>query len=659
MLRLSKVFFLLLIIFAISPKTQSQTAETDSLKRLINLNVSDTATIKNCLALARLCVYTKPDSAKYFAEKALTIAQKNDFLVDMAASYTLIGLSNSLNTDYYDGLSSLAKALKISEQLLEDEPNNKIHKRNKSKIYIWLGHIYYFQGKHDLALNNFFSAMKLLNNIDDEHGVGTCLSNISVVYETLDDYQKAIKYNHKSLEIAKKNNDRELLSLISNNLCVDYIRLPNYDSAYFYITKCIEINKHDNNEFDLQTNYVNLARIYSKKQIYDSALLYFNMSMEISKQLNSIVGIIDVNHLMGEVYLNKKDYIKAENHFKKSLKLAQEAGITNSVKNAHNLLSDVYKAKGDYKKAYEYYVVGSQIGDSIFNEESDARIADMEIKYQSEKKEEEIKLLQETAKLNEATSKTNRIIFSAVIVILVLVIILVIMSYRSYKHKQLAEQIKTKQNAERKMLDAVIETEYKERKRFAEDLHDSLGVLLSTLRLYVNEIDNNTTSDERKELIEQSNGLLDDAIANARNISNNIMPAALKNNGLEIAIRSFCDKINSSGNIKIEVQSINFKKHHKNTLEVSLYRILTEMVNNTLKHAEATEVNISLTEKANKLFVTYTDNGKGFDYEAMLNSEEKGMGLDNTISRINSIGGICTIKSSVGKGYFANIKLDV
>jgi signal transduction histidine kinase len=121
----------------------------------------------------------------------------------------------------------------------------------------------------------------------------------------------------------------------------------------------------------------------------------------------------------------------------------------------------------------------------------------------------------------------------------------------------------------------------------------------------------------------------------------------------------FCDKINASGAISIKVQALNLQKHYKNILEITTYRILTEMVNNTLKHAGATEISISLVQKSSKLFVHYTDNGIGFDYERMLQSPDKGMGLDNTISRINSVGGSCRIQSSKGNGFSADIELNV
>jgi signal transduction histidine kinase len=184
-------------------------------------------------------------------------------------------------------------------------------------------------------------------------------------------------------------------------------------------------------------------------------------------------------------------------------------------------------------------------------------------------------------------------------------------------------------------------------------------VLLSTARIYINEVEDCESDSERKELIGQSKSMVDEAITNARNISNNIMPAALKRNGLVDTLKSFSEKINISGNISIKVKSENTKKHYKSTTEITLYRILTEMINNTLKHANASLISISLIQENNYLHITYSDDGIGFDYDKMIRSSQKGSGLDNTISRVNSVGGTCTISSKTGKGFNASIKVAI
>jgi two-component system, NarL family, sensor kinase len=618
-------------------------------------NISDTSKINHLIKIAETYNYTEPDSARYFANEALIIAQKNNLLNNVVKLYSIIGFSYIVESEYSEATTFLTKALNISKQLIEDEPDNNIYKRSISEVYLCFGQIHFYNSQYDQAINDFIKAVKLLEEIGDEHGAGSALSNISVVYEALNDFSTAIEYNRKALSIAKKNNDNELLVHISNNICVDFIRVSEYDSAYYYISTSIQFNEAKENEADLQMNYLNLARIFKEISIYDSAIFYLNKSEKISTELNYIVGLIDVNYMLGAVYLNKKDYSNAEKHLKKSIKLAKGAGISNSVMNANGKLSNLYKEIGNYKMAYEYFVAQSHISDSIFDLESKEHIANLETKYQSEKKEEEIKYLLEKTELQRVKSNTNLYIFISVIIILILVIVLIIISYRSFKLKQLAEKQKIQQKTEREILDAVIETENKERKRFAEDLHDGLGVLLSTLRLYINEIGDSTTKSDRKNIIVQSTTLIDDAITNARNISNNIMPASIKDSGLEVAIKSAADKINSSGNIVVDVKSLNFKKHYKISIAITLYRILTEMLNNTLKHGNASQIKIVLTEKSNKLLVTYTDDGNGFDYESEIRSSSKGIGLDNMISRVNSIGGKCSIQSSPGKGFSAAI----
>ncbi len=653
-----KVITLLLIVFTATLKTQSQTAEIDSIKTILYSNIDDTTFVQKAIELSWLLMYIETDSAQFFADLAIEKSLLGNNKLNIVNAYNVNGVCYIVKAEYYKALSNLEKAESIGLKLVEEQPAKRLNKRRLGAVYSNMGNVYNYQGSYDLAIKNYLIGLNMFEKIEFENGIAICSSNIAICFNDLLKHDKALEYNHKALEIAERTGDIFSLSQSLNNIGTVFYNIGVYDSAFIYFRRCVKISEETQSEYDLIDNYANMASTFHKTHEYDSALIYFSKALKLSILNNSQDGLVNIHYMIAQMYNDMENSDSAIAHYNISMELAQKTGTNRFVMHSHERLSDVYSKQGNYKLAYENLMQGSLMRDSIFNKESDTRIADMEAKYKTEKKEEKIKLLQETAKLNQATAKTNKIVFSAIIVILVLIIVMVILAYRSYKHKQLAERRKIQQNAERKILDAVIETEYKERKRFAEDLHDGLGVLLSTTRLYINEIED-SNKEERKSLIKQSNSMLDDAIANARNISNNIMPAALKNNGLEIAIRSFSDKINASGTIKIDVQTVNFKKHYKSTIEITLYRILTEMINNTLKHAEASEVNISLTENNNKLLVTYNDDGKGFEYEAVIKSSEKGMGLDNTISRINSIGGSCSINSKTGKGFSANIEVSI
>ncbi len=653
-----KTLSLILLGLLLHSRGFSQNNETDSLKTLLNTDLRDTAFVNTALDLAWIYMYSESDSAVKYANLALETALKAGEQLKTASAYNTLGVCYIVKAEYYEALAYLSKALEAGNRLLEQDPANTAYKRRLLAIYTNTGNIYYYKGEYEKSVTNYLQALRLAGEIGFENGVAINLSNLAASYKDLLNYEKALEYNYKALAIALRTKDDFSLSQSYNNLGSVYFSMDAFDSAYLYFLKSKSINEKNGDEYELINNYVNLADVFRETGNYDSSLYYYKHSIAICQKVNSIDGLINCNYMIGQLYQKQGAVDQSIKHYKESLHLATESGTSRFVMLASEELAKMYRQKGDYKKALAYFVAAAAVRDSIFNAESDARIADMEVKYQTQKKEEEIIRLKEQKLLQEANARTDKIILLAVIIILILVIILIVVAFRLSRQKLSSEKQRLKQEAELKVLDAVIETEYKERKRFAEDLHDGLGVLLSTLRLYINEITESSPS-ERKKLIEQSNGLLDEAIANARNISNNMMPAALKTDGLEAAVRSFCDKINSSGNITIDVQSANFKKHHNHLIEITLYRVIKELTNNTLKHAGANRIDISLTEKGNKLFVVYKDDGKGFDYEQMKESPQKGMGLDNLRNRINSIGGKCIIKSKSGEGFFAGIEVNI
>jgi signal transduction histidine kinase len=650
-----KIIALLCIV--INSHVFAQNEEIDSLATLLKSDVDDSVFVKANVRLAIIHLYSNTDTSEYFANKALNTAQKINSAINILKAYKIIGSCHVLKGDNDKALSYMGKSLGVGKEVLKNEPKNREVKIIVSGIYGTLGLIHYNMGSYDLAIKNHLESLELSEEIGFDKGISICLSNIGIVYMEMLDNEKALEYHYRALKIAKKMGELQEITQSLNNLGAVYLNMPIYDSAYYYISKCVQINLKEN-ETELIVNYENLAHIFDMTGQPDSALYYNGLAINISEKLDNMEGMVDCNHRMAEIYYNMGDYGRAEKFSKKCLDLSSKSEMQYMQLNANEQLSKIYKAKGDYKNAYAFFVESSKLKDSVFSTERDERIADMETKYQSEKKEEEIKLLHEKAKLQKEMARNNKLIFISITVTLVLILVLSIISYRSSKHKQLAEKRRLQQKAEKNVLDAIIETEYKERKRFAEDLHDGLGVMLSTLRLYINELtDKGRTDKEQQQLLEQSNIMLDDAIANARNISNNIMPGALKNNGLEIALKSYCDKINASGKIKIILKSDKLEKHYKETIEITLFRVLAEMINNTLKHSGAKQININITGTSGKISVFYTDNGNGFDYGSIQKLPKKGMGLNNIKSRINSIGGKCTIESSKGKGFQSRIEV--
>lgn len=222
-----------------------------------------------------------------------------------------------------------------------------------------------------------------------------------------------------------------------------------------------------------------------------------------------------------------------------------------------------------------------------------------------------------------------------------------------------ARDIKERQELRKKILKTIIETEEKERRRFAKDLHDGLGPLLSTIKLYVNELESEDVEEEEKaDYIKYTNELIDEAVSSTRNISNNITPNVISNYGLIKSLESFASKINKTQQININFKPLNIEGGFDDTIELILYRIITELINNTIKHASASKVDIILEKLGRRLILTYRDDGIGFRLEEVLQREKGGMGLKNIISRIDSINGSYQFNIEPKKGTEIKISLD-
>lgn len=226
----------------------------------------------------------------------------------------------------------------------------------------------------------------------------------------------------------------------------------------------------------------------------------------------------------------------------------------------------------------------------------------------------------------------------------------------------MARDITERKQIERKVLNAIIETEEKEKERFAKDIHDGLGTLLSSINIYVNMLKSTDMEEaERENILNYTKGLIDEAIQNAKEIANNLRPDVISRFGLITAIKTHCEMINKSGLVAINLNYGNDFSKLDEDLEVTLYRVIKELLNNTLRHASADEVEINLQYENKLLTLDYYDNGIGFDVErAIKKKTHKGMGLSNIMSRIKAVDGTCKIFSDRGKGttVIAKIKTD-
>ncbi|MCK5169664.1 MAG: sensor histidine kinase [Bacteroidales bacterium] len=216
----------------------------------------------------------------------------------------------------------------------------------------------------------------------------------------------------------------------------------------------------------------------------------------------------------------------------------------------------------------------------------------------------------------------------------------------------------TRKIAEKKVLNAVLRTEEKERKRFANDLHDGLGPLLSTVKISLSALVKSENDNSKLEIIKNAEKVIEEAIKSIKEISTNISPHVLNNFGLASAIKNFTAKIKESKIINIDFQSNMFGLRLENNVEIVVFRSICELVNNTVKHANASLININLNIKNDIIDILYDDDGAGCNIEDILEEQTDGMGLQNMLSRISSINGYLEMDSEKGKGFHAYISIN-
>jgi signal transduction histidine kinase len=210
---------------------------------------------------------------------------------------------------------------------------------------------------------------------------------------------------------------------------------------------------------------------------------------------------------------------------------------------------------------------------------------------------------------------------------------------------------------ERRVINAIINTEENEKKRFAKDLHDGLGPLLSTVKMSLSALVDKIKDPHGQEILKNTNHVVNEAISTIKEVSNNLSPHVLSNFGLSSAINAFTNKINQTKVLEIDFKSNMENQRLENDKEVVIYRAVCELINNSILHSGAARIEIELNKHEKFITLQFYDNGRGFDTSLLGREDNKGMGISNIETRVKSIEGVFILESTPGKGTSALIKV--
>jgi signal transduction histidine kinase len=374
----------------------------------------------------------------------------------------------------------------------------------------------------------------------------------------------------------------------------------------------------------------------------DSAMKYVLQALEYTRVFPcNLYDIAQYKIYAGNLYIKKGLYSRAAAILHEGLQLSVSIDHKENIRDAFFYLQQLYATNKKYDSAYYYNILYTGLKDSIANEITTREIEQIETTYALEKKDNQIKLLEQEKKLQEARIKRQLLWRNLLIVITVLIMILIIfLLNRNYlrRKNRMQQEINARQN---EIFNISATVQDHERKRIAKDLHDGMGTLLSAAKLKLSALN------DQPQPVKDTIVLLDDAISELRNISHNLMPATLSKLGLVAALQNLFEKIRNLADLQLNLVVHGFMDRIPEEKEMILYRIVLELVNNVVKHANATELTVQLIKYPDEIMLTVEDNGTGFNQDAVHRS---GTGLNNIRSRIAYLDGNVRIDTNEHSG---------
>lgn len=403
------------------------------------------------------------------------------------------------------------------------------------------------------------------------------------------------------------------------------------------------------------------AHYFELNNQQDKAIQYHNKAIATCKDKNYLRHIAFRSSIrLMLIHLNNNDLKKAELQLSIA---AQYKNLADTLRAQYYLTayqSELANAKKEFENAFNLQKKLRQYRIQMDYRENTLKIAQANVKYQTEKKERQI--LEEQLQKKKLTISLG----GGIAVISILSLFLYLNGKRKQaiaeKEKQIQAQKTEKilKDKELESINAMLIGQEKERKRLAAELHDNLGSTLVTVRMHINHLEQHIDKVKNpKEYISNTYSLIDDAYQKVRHISHEKNIGVLPNEGLLPALDNLTKNISKTGKIALTLEEFGLNKRLNGEMEITLFRIIQELVTNMVKHSQATEGNINLTQFDNELSIIIEDNGIGFDVTKYYNSKKAGMGLGSIEKRIEHLNGTMEIDSTISKGTSILIDLPI
>jgi len=646
--RFLALYTLLLLLFSKTIVAQQHDRIADSLKIVLAKSKEDTNKVNLLIELGNTVSYYDLVAAEKYMTDGIALSKKLKYEEGVGRCSYILGFVYMDLSNYPAAWQQLQEAEAVAVKLgLTD----LLAKVNNAK-----GGWYYMQSDMFNASYHYSKATTLFQQLKDTVREITVFQNLISTLNETKSYQRSIKLNLQLIEKLKGTPDITQLSHAYNHLMIAYVGNKEINKAEQLIPLLRSCINQSIDAAGIADAYYVIGDVYLQSNRYDSAITYFNKAKEIAFKENYQPAYFTVG--LGTAYLQKKDLTNAGKYLNEALALAKKSNTRDVYLKAYLPLSEYYFQLNNPVKAYEYLKEYNNLYDSVLTDQTRQYASYLESMNETQKKEKEITALTLSNTEKEITVvKRNRLLIIGGISSLSLLLLLGLL-YRNIQQKQLITnnhnifqeaQIKFLERQQQVIsLQSMVNGQETERSRIAKDLHDGLGGLFSTIKMYFSTLQHDEPHLKTSLLFSKSYELIDTASEEVRRIAHNMMPEVLMKLGLIPSIQDMCNNITAGKLLKVKLQSYGMERRLGASTEIMLYRIVQELLNNIIKHAQASEVIVQFNKAPERLTVTIEDNGRGFDL--LENEGKKNAGLETIKSRVNYLNGNISIESSKDMG---------
>lgn len=602
-------------------------SKIDSLLFVLKLSTEDTTKVGALNEIGTLFLKANNyAAATEYADSAIRFSNRIGFKKGNANAYVLLGSIKIQQGKYSEAVENCSTALKACEEIKD--------KACLANAYSRLGVAYHEQDNYVEALKNHFASLKIYEEIGDKKGIARNYINIGVVFFRQKNYAEALKNYLASLKISEEINDKPGIALAYGNSGLVLDRQGNTDAALKNYSASLKIYEEMGDNRGIARNYNNIGEILSKQEKYEEALKNLLASLRIKEKIGEKRGLTISCLTIGSVYVAQKNYSSAREYFNRALALSKTIGSKEIIRDSYHWLSHLDSLTKNPAQSMVNYKLFTEYKDSILNEANLRQINELQAKYESEKKDNEIQILTKDKVIQETEIKKQKLLKNSFVGLFSLLALLALFIFYNIRiHTKLRLQ--------------------NLRNKIASDLHDDIGSTINSISIFAELAKKKDDQmDEALEMIGDSASKISDSMSD---IVWSINPDNDSFNKIIFRMKSTAHRLLRAKKIEYSFEADESLGEKKLSLQQrrNFYLIFKEAINNLVKYSNATMASIILSSMDEYVTMRISDNGSGF--EISRNSE--GNGLKNMKRRADELRAQFKIESQKGNGTYLELTL--